>query len=235
MTRRPALAAALQASSVAIIGASDNPHKVGGRPLHYLARFGYTGPIYPINAARDRVQGRRAYPSLSALPDPADLVVVAVPADRVLEAVEASAAHGASVAVIMASGFGETGHAVDATRQQAIVEHARRAGMRIIGPNSQGLANFANGLVASFSTMFQDLDPLDGHVAVLSQSGIMSAMPVGLLRARGIGVRHAHATGNEADVTVSELALTVLDDPEVRLLLLYLESIRDAGSWTRLA
>src|SRR5439155_15955946 len=91
----------------------------------------------------------------------------------------------------------------------------------------QGLANFATGAVASFSTIFLEHEPCDGPVAIVSQSGVMSAMPYGLLRARGIGVRHAHSTGNDADVSMAELAIAVLRDPDVRLLLLYIEALRD--------
>ena len=107
--------------------------------------------------------------------------------------------------------------------------------MRIIGPNSQGLANFGTGAVASFSTMFIEVEPADGPVGIISQSGMMSVVPYGLLRQRGIGVRHAHATGNDADVTLSELALAVVEDPAVRLLLLYIESIKDAAMLARVA
>jgi acyl-CoA synthetase (NDP forming) len=96
-----------------------------------------------------------------------------------------------------------------------------------VGPNSQGLANFGSGAIASFSTMFIEVPPQDGPVAVVSQSGGVAAMVYGLLRGQGIGVRHMHATGNQADITVSELALAVAHDPGVRLVLLYLESLTD--------
>jgi acetate---CoA ligase (ADP-forming) len=107
--------------------------------------------------------------------------------------------------------------------------------MRIVGPNSQGLANFGTGAIASFSTMFMDMDRAEGHVAMLSQSGALSTVPVGFLRQRGIGVRHTHATGNDADITVGELAVAVAEDPEVKLLLLYLESIPETKYLEELA
>ncbi len=108
-----------------------------------------------------------------------------------------------------------------------MVGRARARGMRLVGPNSQGLANFGSGAVASFSTMFTEVEPMDGPVGIVSQSGAMSVIPYGLLRGRGIGVRHAHATGNDADVTVCELAAVVAEDPALKLLLLYLEGIPD--------
>jgi acyl-CoA synthetase (NDP forming) len=220
------LQCALAPRSVAVIGASDNPHKVGGRPILYLQRFGYRGAIYPVNPGRDTVQGLRAFARLEELPDPPELVVVAVAGDEAVRAVEACAARGVKVAVVMASGFGETG-AEGLRVQDALVETARRAGMRLIGPNCQGLANFATGMVANFSTIFYETEPRDGPVAIVSQSGANSQAIYTLVRKRGLGVRHVHATGNEADVTVADLAEAVLDDPGVRLVLLYMEAIKD--------
>jgi acetate---CoA ligase (ADP-forming) len=105
-----------------------------------------------------------------------------------------------------------------------MVRIARGAGMRMIGPNSQGLANFACGAVTSFSTLFIERPPADGPVAIVSQSGALSVVSYALLRERGIGVRHVHATGNEADICVAELANAVVADEGVQLLLLYLEN-----------
>jgi acyl-CoA synthetase (NDP forming) len=136
-------------------------------------------------------------------------------------------------AIIMTSGFGETSDPQSIDAERAIVARAAPR-MRVIGPNSQGLANFGSGAVASFSTMFSEIEPADGPVAIVSQSGMMSAMPYGLLRGQGIGVRHVHATGNDADVTLPEVALAYCRT-EVRLLLLYIESIRDADTLAQAA
>jgi acyl-CoA synthetase (NDP forming) len=219
------LEAALDPKSIAIIGASENPNKVGGRPVHYLDKFRFKGKIFPINPSRTEVQGYKCYNSLADLPEAPDMVIVAVAGDNAIGAVEDCAAHGVKVAVVMASGFGEVDAVVGKAKERRMVEVAHKAGMRIVGPNSQGLANFGTGAIASFSTMFMDMDRAEGHVAMLSQSGALSTVPVGFLRQRGIGVRHTHATGNDADISVGELAVAVAEDPEVKLLLLYLESI----------
>jgi acyl-CoA synthetase (NDP forming) len=219
------LEAALDPKSVAIIGASENPNKVGGRPVHYLDKFGFKGRIFPINPSRTEVQGYKCYNSLADLPEAPDMVIVAVAGDNAIGAVEDCAARGVKVAVVMASGFGEVDAVAGKAKERRMVEVAHKAGMRIVGPNSQGLANFGTGAIASFSTMFMDMDRAEGHVAMLSQSGALSTVPVGFLRQRGIGVRHTHATGNDADISVGELAVAVAEDPEVKLLLLYLESI----------
>ena len=219
------LKAALDPRSIAIIGASENPNKVGGRPVHYLDKFGFKGKIFPINPSRAEVQGHKCYKSLADLPEAPEMVIVAVAGDNAIGVVEDCAAHGVKVAVVMASGFGEVDAVTGKAKERRMVEAAHKAGMRIVGPNSQGLANFGTGAIASFSTMFMDMDRSEGHVAMLSQSGALSTVPVGFLRQRGIGVRHTHATGNDADITVGELAVAVAEDPEVKLLLLYLESI----------
>ena len=234
MTSHIPLRAALDPRSVAVIGASENPNKIGGRPIHYLGRFGFGGAIYPINPHRAEIQGHRSYPDLASLPEAPDLAIVAVPGQAAVAAVAASAERGVKVAIVMASGFGETG-AAGRAEERAMVDAARAAGMRLIGPNTQGLANFGTGAIASFSTMFLESPPQDGPVAIVSQSGAMSVVPYGLLRGRGIGVRHAHATGNDADVTAPELARAVLEDPAVGLLLLYLESIADAAELAEVA
>src|ERR1700744_2231449 len=224
MTR---LKAALDPRSVAIIGASENPNKVGGRPVHYLDKFGFKGRIFPINPSRAEVQGHKCFSSLAGLPEGPEMAIVAVAGDNAIGAVEECAARGVKVAVVMASGFGEVDAVAGKAKERRMVEIAHKAGMRIVGPNSQGLANFGTGTIASFSTMFMEMDRSEGQgdVAMLSQSGALSSVPVGFLRRRGIGVPHPHATGNDADITVGELAVAVAEDPEVKLLLLYLESI----------
>src|ERR1700694_4464637 len=104
-----ALSAALQPKSVAIIGASDNKNKVGGRPVDYLKRFGYGGNIYPVNPTREMVQGLRCYPNVASLPEAPDLAIVALAGDGVADAIRECAARGVRVAIILSSGFGETG------------------------------------------------------------------------------------------------------------------------------
>jgi acyl-CoA synthetase (NDP forming) len=223
---RSALDIALAPSSIAVIGASDNPNKIGGRPLLYLQRFGFKGKVYPINPKRAETQGFKTYPSLAGLPEAPEAALIIVAGDAAIDAVDQCAAAGVKLAVVMASGFGETG-AEGREKERRMVERAHEAGMRLVGPNSQGLANFGSGAVLSFSTMFIEAPPADGPVGIVSQSGAMSVLPYGLLRQKGIGVRHTHATGNDADITVAELAAAVAADPGVELLLLYLESIPD--------
>ena len=218
------LQAALDPKSVAIIGASENPNKIGGRPILYMKRHGYKGAIYPINPNRAEIQGLKGYPSLASLPEVPELAIVIVGGDATVASVEECAKLGVKAAIIIASGFAETGDEGRAV-QDRMVATARAAGMRLVGPNSQGLANFGNGAIACFSTLFIEVEPKDGPVAVISQSGGMAAVTYGLLRGRGLGVRHVHATGNEADINVAALSWAVAHDPDVKLMLLYYENI----------
>lgn len=220
------LARAFAPQSVAIVGATEDRNKVGGRPLHYLQRFGFKGGIYPVNPGRAVVQGLPAYASLAAVPGNPDAAIVAVGQEHVSGVIRQCAARGVGTAVILSSGFAEVG-GDGVVRQHALVEEARTLGVRLIGPNAQGIANFATGVVLNFSTMFMEIAPQDGPVAIFSQSGAASVMPYAMLRERGIGVRYLVASGNDADASVCELAMVAAADPEVRVILLYIESLGD--------
>jgi len=230
----PALAALLNPSSVAIIGASDNPDKIGGRPVYYMKKHGYTGKIYPVNPTRDVIQGEKSWRSVQDLPEVPELVIIAVAGQAAVDSVKACSELGIPAAIVITAGFSETG-AQGKILQDRLTGLAAAQGMRIVGPNSQGLANFGNGAIACFSTLFLEIEPGDGPVSVISQSGGMSAMIYGLLRNRGIGVRHVHATGNEADITVGQLAMASLHDPDIRLILMYLESLQNADELAAVA
>ena len=212
---RAALRTALAPKSIAVIGASDNTNKIGGRPIAYLSRFGFQGKVYPINPMRSEVQGFHCFSTFQSLPEVPDVAIIAVPGDLAVQAVDECAKAGVALSIVMSSGFGES-HPEGKLQEQAMKASARACGMRIVGPNSQGLANFGTGAVASFSTMFTEVQPMDGPIGIISQSGAMSVIPYGLLRARGLGVRHSHATGNDCDVTVCELATVVAEHPDLK-------------------
>lgn len=230
----PRLQKAFAPQRIAVVGATEDRNKVGGRPLHYLQRFGFQGAVYPINPKRETVQGLRAYASLDAVPETPDVAIVAVGQDAVAAVIDQCAARGVATAIVMSSGFGETGSAGMAL-QDALVAQARRLGVRLIGPNAQGVANFRTGAVMNFSTMFMEVTPQDGPVAIVSQSGAASVMPYAMLRERGVGVRYLVASGNDADASVCELALAAAADPEVRVILMYLESLGDPAMLAEVA
>ena len=222
-------------ASVAVVGASDDPEKIGGRPLRYMREFGYAGRVLPVNPRREQVQGLTAVPTLRDLVEPPDVALIAVPGAAAVQAVADAAELGAKGCVVMSSGFGELGTADGHRLQAEMLQHADRVGMRLIGPNSQGIASFHTGAVLGFSTLFTEEPPMDGPVAIVSQSGALASVPYGILRRRGIGVRYCHGTGNDADVSATLLAAEAVGDPDLRVLLLYLESVQDADALVELA
>lgn len=228
------MAHAIDPRSVAIIGATEDRNKVGGRPIHYMRRHGFAGGIFPVNPRRAEVQGLRCYPDLGSIAEPVDVAIIALGAEAAISAMGECATHGVKTAIVMSSGFGETGEA-GRILERRLLDTARGGGLRVIGPNCQGVANFRTGAIMNFSTMFMEVEPADGRVAIISQSGAASVMPYALLRERGIGVRYLAATGNDADVGVAELLERIIEDPEIKVVLLYLEAIKNADTLARAA
>ncbi|HMB89143.1 MAG TPA: CoA-binding protein, partial [Methylomirabilota bacterium] len=222
------LSAVFRPRAIAVVGASDDPVKIGGRPLAFLLRHGYTGRVYPVNPSRATVQGLPAFPSVAAIPGEVDLAVVVVPAERVLESLEAAAAKGIRAAIVFSSGFAEVGEA-GREAQGRLRALAERTGLRIIGPNCQGFAHLPSRLVATFASPFLDTGLATGPIAMVSQSGAMAGMLYEMARAAGLGLNYWVSTGNEADVQAAEILAEVVEDPETRVACTYLEDVKDAG------
>jgi acyl-CoA synthetase (NDP forming) len=222
----PTLESLLRPGSIAVVGASDNPNKVGGRPLKYLLEQGFAGRVYAINPRQSSVQGLASYPSLDALPEVPDAAVLCVGADQVEDQLALSARLGVANALLFASGYAEVG-SEGLVRQQRLAAICRDGGVRLLGPNSIGVASFDSGAVLSFASIFSDHAPADGPVAVVSQSGAFGVSAYALLRGAGIGVRCVAATGNEADLDTADFIAALARQPDVRLLLLYLENVKD--------
>ena len=149
------LTALLKPQSVAIIGASDDPGRIGGRPLRYLIELGYAGGIYPVNPGRKTVQGLPSFASVSAIPGPVDLAIIAISADKAVASLEECAAKGVNAAVVFSAGFAETSDA-GRTLQNRLTEIARASGMRILGPNCLGIYNSAIGFFATFTATLEN-------------------------------------------------------------------------------
>ncbi|MFD1109570.1 acetate--CoA ligase family protein [Pseudoroseomonas ludipueritiae] len=232
--RMNSLARALAPASIAVLGASDNPHKAGGRPIAFMRQYGFQGRIYPVNPGRAEVQGLRAYASLADLPERPELALVAVGGAEGLKLVEQCAAAGVGTVVVVASGYAEAGEA-GRLLQERMLAACRAGGTRLVGPNCQGLSNFSNGAIANFSTIFHEQPGRDGPLAIIGQSGAATQSVYALAQARGIHARYVHATGNEADVTAAELLLETVEDAEVRAVVLYVEALGDPETLARAA
>ncbi|MFT5176542.1 MAG: acyl-CoA synthetase (NDP forming) [Gammaproteobacteria bacterium] len=218
--------------SVAVIGASDDATRIGGRPLHYLLERGFRGPLYPVNPRRETVQGVAALANIADAPGPVDLAVVAVPAAAVLTALEECAAKGVGAAVVFSSGFAEMGD--EGLRgQQAIAAIARDSGMRIVGPNCLGVYNTALNMYATFSSSIELQSPEPGSVGVVSQSGAYGAHIAYLARSRRVQVGYLITTGNECDVEVAECIEWMARCPDVKVIAASAEGLRDGDALCR--
>jgi acyl-CoA synthetase (NDP forming) len=216
--------------AIAVIGASDDATKIGGRPLRYLREWGFPGAIYPVNPHRDAVQGLPCFSSVEAIPEVFDHAVVAVPAAAVLETLEACARKGATAATIFSSGFAEIGD--DGRRlQQKLRDLVERLGLTVLGPNCQGFANVAARVYPTFSSGIERVGVAPGPVAVISQSGVLSAVVYVQVRQAGIGVSHWINTGNEVGIDAAAALRFVVRQPEIATVALALETIRDGDAF----
>ena len=179
-----AFAALMAPRSVALVGASDDVSRIGGRPLRYLREAGFAGRVLPVNPRRDSVQGLPAYPSIAALPETPDTAILALPAAATLQAVEDCAARGVRSAVIFSAGFAETGLEGEYL-QSRITITAREAGMRLLGPNCLGVFNPAIGYYGTFSVILDTAMIAPGPVGIVSQSGAYGAHIAHLARSAG--------------------------------------------------
>ena len=224
---RGGLDALLDPASIAVVGASDDPDKIGGRLLRLLADYGFAGKVWPVNPTREVVQSLPALRDAGDLPEGVDLALVVTAAAAAPAAVAACARRGVRACVVLSSGFAELGGEGERV-QREMVATARAGGMRLVGPNCQGVANLASGAVTSFSSSFLNFPLRDGGLAIVSQSGAVAGMLAAVAHPH-TGVRFWVATGNEADVTVAEVVEAVLDDPGVRVVAAYCEHVTDAG------
>ncbi|WP_156679287.1 acetate--CoA ligase family protein [Sphingomonas profundi] len=221
------LDAFLRPTSIAVIGASDDPSRIGGRTISNLKRGGFAGAIYPVNPGRDTVQGLPAYRSILDVPDTIDCVIVALPGDLVVPAIRAAAEKQVKAAVIFSAGFNEAGPE-GVERQRQLVEIAKDAGMRIVGPNCLGVFNAANGAWASFTTQFQERTDAP-TLGMVSQSGGSAAHILRLAQDRGMAIGTFITTGNEADVDFGDGLMALALDDGIKVILGYIEGIRDAA------
>ncbi len=232
-SRSEIIARLVNPRSIAVIGASADFTKVSGRPLKHLIGKGYDGRILLVNPKYPEIAGITCYPSIEALPEAADLAIVAVPANDVLKNVEALGKRGIRAVVVFSSGFSEMGAAGKAM-EEALAEKAKSLGMVLCGPNCLGFINAFENVYATFS-QYADGATAAGPIAFVTQSGAFGTAIAALVRQRGLGLGYFINTGNEADVSFAELMMAVIEDPRVRVAAGYLESLENGQELVRLA
>ncbi len=217
-------------SSVAILGASREKGKVGYEILANIVRGGYKGVIYPVNAKAEKIEGIPCYPSLKAIGQPIDLVIIVIPARFVVAAMQECAEIGVRAVIIISAGFKETGPAGKELEDQ-IVAIAHQHGIRVIGPNCLGVMSTSSRLNASFGG---DL-PADGGIAYISQSGALMAALLDLAAAQKIGFSKLVSFGNKCDVNELDVIQALEHDPQTTVIAGYLENIINGSAFARIA
>lgn len=218
--------------SIAVIGASADPKKLTGRPVAYLQKHGFAGTILPVNPRYPAISGLSCYPDIGSLPTVPDVGLVLLGGDHVLEAVRQLAQAGAGAAIVLAAGFGEAG-AEGQQRQQALKEAA--GSMRLLGPNTIGLINVTDRIMLSASGALELEEFPQGNIALVSQSGGILGSLLSRAVGRGIGFSKLIATGNEADLDVSDLVDHLLEDDATSVIALYLEALRKSDRFRAVA
>jgi acyl-CoA synthetase (NDP forming) len=220
------LTALFEPRSIAVVGASSNPTKIGGIPVDYQRRFGFGGALYPVNPKADRIQDLPAWPTLRAVGQPIDLAILAVPSPLVDEVFDDAVAAGVKGVVLFSSGFAEVSD-VGAATQARLSEKARSSGVRLIGPNCLGFMNIARHVYATFSPAPQVRRVAPGRIGLVSQSGAFGAYAYAMARDRGVGLSLWATTGNEADVQFADCLAWLAQDPGTDVIMGYMEGCRD--------
>jgi acetate---CoA ligase (ADP-forming) len=229
-------------NAVAVVGASSDTHGLRGRLLEIMRGHPFAGRIYPVSRSATEVQGLKAYPSVEALPAPADLALLIVPAQYVPAELERCGRAGIRAAVILSSGFAEEGE-TGRRMQDEIIAIARRHDMAVTGPNTEGFSNIAAALCANFSPASdKSAGPLTperplgrGQISVISQSGGLGFAFLDRARPRGFAFRYIVTTGNEAVLEAADFVDYMLDEGETAVFLLLIEAVKTPEKFKRVA
>jgi acetyltransferase len=206
--------------SIAVVGASDRPDKVGYKVLSNILTEGYAGKVYPVNPRGGTILGTPCLTSIDDLPEGVDVAVIVIPANLVADAVQRCAGRGVRFLPIITSGFSEVGNT---DQEQEVLAIARRAGMRVLGPNIFGYYSAASSLNATFGP--KGIRP--GHVALVTQSGALGVAMMGKTAVEGMGLSAVISVGNKTDIDESDLLEHLVDQPDTRIIMLYIEGVRN--------
>ena len=232
MGTRGDLRALIDARSIAIVGASADPKKLGYRPLALLRQHGFDGEMFPINPTRTDIEGMPCYPSLAAVGRPIDLALVLTSAADTEAAIEQGVAAGVRSFAVYASGFAEQDEA-GWQRQQRIAALARTHGVAVLGPNCVGAMNARTRMCATIASVGELMTFTPGPFSFVSQSGAIGGYWLDKILKAGLGFSKWITSGNEADIGLADCVRYLADDPETRAIGLYLEAVRDPTALRR--
>jgi acetyltransferase len=218
------------AKGVAILGASTNPKKLSYGILENLLTYGYQGGVYPVNPNAESILGRKAYASISDVPDPVDLAVVVLPVTIIMETMREIGERGIKTVVIITGGFKELGPE-GAETEKSVKKLAETYGMRVIGPNCVGTIDVRTGLN---STFIKGVPPA-GPIAFISQSGAICGGVIDFIINSKIGFSHFASLGNEMDVTETDMLEFFAEDENAKVIAMYVEGIQDGPRFMQVA
>lgn len=224
--------------SVAVIGASATPFKQGNVALKYLMQGGFRGAVYPVNPGGGQIEGLTCYPSISDIPGHVDCVFTVIPAALTAQAMRDCAAKGVRAAIIGASGFGELNNEAGAAREAEIASIARESGMRILGPNTNGIWNASDRFSLGFNHSHGDAMAPGGprdSISIAAHSGALFNSIAPCLRKYGIGLSKFASVGNEADLDLMDVFEYLIEDEATGIIGLIVESLRDGERFRALA
>ncbi|MDA0652372.1 MAG: CoA-binding protein [Proteobacteria bacterium] len=230
--RRSAVDRLLRPKSVAVIGASSDPAKTAGRPLHFLRRHGFTGHIWPINPRYEDIHGQRCYASVADLPGVPDTAIILVGPAHAEQYLRDLDLVGCAAAIAIGGGYAEIGPE-GAARQDRL--RVAAGDMRLLGPNTIGAVNLVDGITLSASGALDVENRQVGTIAMVSQSGGILGSVLSRAAFRGVGLSHLVATGNEADLEVCDFIEYLIGDAATSVIALYLETLRNPGRFRKIA
>ncbi len=215
--------------SVALVGASKAPQKWGFHLLLNVVKGGYGGRIYPVNPVEREILGLRTYPSMDQIPEPVDLAVLVVPPSKILQVIGECGRNGSKVGVVITAGFGEVDQK-GRTLERDMAGLARSVGMRLVGPNCQGVVTLGGcTLYAHMPPQF----PRSGPVGVVSQSGNLATSMIESGIAMGLGFSRIISSGNEADLQTPDFLASLAEDPQTEVILSYLEGVKEGKAFAQ--
>lgn len=222
----------LNPRSIAVVGASSDEKKNGGRLFRYIVENGYQGKLYPINPKADEIRGYKAYPSVKDVPDEIDLACIIVGAQHVPSVLEDCIAKKIPTAIIYSSGFAETGEEGKKLQEQ-IVALAEKGNMRLLGPNSMGVASPVKNIYTVFGSALESPKKFGGKIAFVSQSGAMGSALLSRAWEQGAGFSRWISVANEADLSTSDFIDLLSDDEHTTVISVFMENIKDFERFQR--
>jgi len=222
--------------AAALVGATDHPTRFGGRVFRQMMNFGYAGRIYPVNPRAASLHGVPCHPSIAALPETPDHVGIIVATERVFDVLSECAARGVPFATVYSAGFAESGTEEGRERQAKLAAFARASGMRIMGPNCNGVVNFVDAFAMTSTAAIVGARRAPGDIGIVSHSGGLGQINV-MWRAQqaGLGVSYEASCGNEADLDSLDFARFMLRSEATRVVLMAIEGVKDGARLLALA